>query len=136
MLSRVILPGFELANDMLLSLKISAVFVDESSSSKGGENGGNQKTDPPSCLGILVFRMAAAAIIARVLRPSPATARPLPYEAHTNWRRELISPITIPPGKREPAYLSGGFSSVNSRYTSSDGSGGELISTLLSSGCG
>ncbi|GBM74383.1 hypothetical protein AVEN_161277-1 [Araneus ventricosus] len=81
--------------------------------------------------------MAAAAIIALVLRPSPATARPLPYDVHTITGGGTQAPqITIPPGKREPAYLSGGLSSVNSRYTLSDGSGGELISTLLSSDCG
>ncbi|GBM17618.1 hypothetical protein AVEN_80907-1 [Araneus ventricosus] len=36
---------------------------------------------------------------------------------HYHWRKDPSpSPLLYPPGKREPAYLSGDFSSVNSRW--------------------
>ncbi|GBM62988.1 hypothetical protein AVEN_51-1 [Araneus ventricosus] len=40
---------------------------------------------------------------------SPGTTR------HRRWAPRATKPMLHPPGKREPAYLSGGFSSVNSR---------------------
>ncbi|GBL97758.1 hypothetical protein AVEN_248691-1 [Araneus ventricosus] len=78
-----------------------------------------RKLDPSPCLVIQISCMTAHAI-ARVLSPS-SHHRPWPYPSRRRYVLSLEKkhkPPTLlypPEGMREPAYLSDGFSSVDSR---------------------